>query len=126
MNRRSFLALALALPALGTQPPLYGHFRAREAEGFLILDLDLENRSGSPLDVLLWVGGRPAVEVSGALPPEVSQEPFTNRAGPRHVWRPLAPGEQIFAGSFRFSSGTARVFTARVRTGQGLVEVCSR
>lgn len=127
MNRRAFLmSLALALPALGAQPPLYGHWRAREGGGFLILDLDLENRSQQTLDVLLWVGGRPAVEVPGALGAEVSQEPYTNRAGPRHVWRPLRPGEQVFAGSFRFTDGAARVSNARARTGQGVVEVCFR
>lgn len=130
MLRRTFLQFALAALALpaAAQSGLRGHFRTRQADGFTIVDLELENDSSQTQDILLWVGGRPATELTAGshqpLPPETAREPFTNRAGPRHVWQPLPPQQRLFAGSYRFAGGPT-TFTARIRTGTGTVEVTS-
>ena len=52
-------------------------------------------------------------------------EEMLPRAGHRPVWRPLPPGQRLFAGSVRFLRpvGTTVSFTARVRTAQGLLEL---
>lgn len=131
MKRRSFLQFALAaLAALPARAAgLKAHYTERLDGETLVVELEVENLGTAPVDILLWIGARPAIDIAApalvALPAEPDERPLT-RAGPRHYWRRLEPGARLPAGSYRFRRPLTLQrleFTARVQTPQGWVKL---
>lgn len=106
MKRRTFIQGAMlagcALPALAAGPQLLAHLQLKAAgRDVWTAELSLENVGSTAVDVLVETGSQCAVEIASA-PGKVqfatvrpARPEFMTRAGPRRLWKPLAPAQTL-------------------------------